>query len=121
DFRQRIGLVHELRQLRRTEKFANGGRDRLRIDQVVRHQVVGFSLSETLLDGTLNAYQAGAELVLGQLADTTYAAVAEVVDVVDFAATITQFHENLDDRQYVLVGQRHWSGQFFAAHAAIEL
>ena len=40
DFRQRIGLVHELRQLRRAEELAHRGRHRLGVDQVVRHDGV---------------------------------------------------------------------------------
>src|SRR5258706_1480530 len=37
DFAERIGLIHELRQLRAAEKFANRGHNRLGVDQIVRH------------------------------------------------------------------------------------
>jgi hypothetical protein len=40
DLGQRIGLVHELRQLAGAEELLDRRRDRLGIDQVVRHQVV---------------------------------------------------------------------------------
>ena len=40
NFRQRVRLVHKLRQLAGTEKFLDRGRNRLGIDQVMRHQVV---------------------------------------------------------------------------------
>jgi hypothetical protein len=85
DLGQRVGLVHELRQLAGTEELLDGRADRLGVDQVVRHQVVGFGLRQALLDGTLDTHQTGAELVLGQFADRAHTAVAEVVDVVDLA------------------------------------
>ena len=67
----------------------------------------GLGLAETLLHGLLDAGEAGAVLVLGQLADAAHAAVAEVVDVVDFAAAVAQLDQDLDDGEDVLVGQRH--------------
>ena len=61
----------------------------------MRHQVVGFlGLTQALLDGALDAHQTGAELVLGQFADGTHAAVAEVVDVVDLAAAVAQLDQD---------------------------
>ena len=40
DLRQRVGLVHELRQLRGAEELAHGGGRRLGVDQVLRHDRV---------------------------------------------------------------------------------
>ena len=37
DLRQRVGLIHELRELRRSEEFADRSHHRLGVDQVVRH------------------------------------------------------------------------------------
>ena len=105
DFRQRIGLVHELRELGRAEELAHGGRDRLRVDEVVRHHGVDVDRAHTLLDRALHAKEADAELVLHQLADRADAAVAEVVDVVDFAAAVAQIRERLQDREDVLFPQ----------------
>ena len=83
DLGERVGLVHELRQLRRPEELANRGHDRLRVDQVVRHGGRHFLVDRhLLLDGALHADQADAELVLEELADRADAAVAEVIDVV---------------------------------------
>jgi hypothetical protein len=65
------------------EELLDRRRNRLGVDQVVRHQVVAFGLRQALLDGALDAHQAGTELVLGEFAYRTHAAVAEVVDVVD--------------------------------------
>ena len=71
----------------------------------MRHQVVGFGLVQALLDGALDAHQTGAELVLGQFADRTHAAVAEVIDIIDFAAAIAQFDQDADHIDDVLVRQ----------------
>ena len=87
---QRVGLVHELRKLARTEELFQRGRNRLRVDQVVRHQGFGFGLAEAFLDSLLDPRQARAVLVLGQLADAANAPVPEVIDVVDLAATVAQ-------------------------------
>ena len=121
DLRQRVGLVHELRQLAGTEELLDRGTDRLGVDQVVRHQVVGLGLGQALLDGTLDAHQAGTELVLGQFADRTDATVAQVIDVVDFATTVAQFDQDADDVDDVVVGQGCRADQLLAADAAVEL
>ncbi len=97
DFRQRVGLVHELRQLRRPEELANRGHDRLRVDQVVRHGGRHFLVDRHLfLDRALHADQADAELVLHQLADRANAAVAEVIDVVHAANALAQLQQVAD-------------------------
>ena len=121
DLGQRVRLVHELRQLRGAEELLQRGRDRLAVDQVVRHQRLLLRLTQTFLHGLLDTGQAGAVLVLGQFADATHAAVAEVVDVVDFAVAVAQVHQDLDDRQDVLVGQHHRAGRLVAADLGVEL
>ncbi len=106
DLGQRIGLVHELRQLARAEELLDRRRDRLGVDQVVRHQVLGFRLRQALLDGALDAHQAGAELVFGQLAHRAHAPVAEMVDVVDLAAAVAQLDQDADHFDDVLGAER---------------
>ncbi|EXI74155.1 MAG: hypothetical protein AW07_02293 [Candidatus Accumulibacter sp. SK-11] len=110
DLGQRVGLVHELRQLARTEELAHGGADRLGVDQIMRHQVVRLGLRQALLDRTLDAHQAGAELVLRQFTDRTYPPVTEMVDVVDLAAAVAQLDEQLDHFDDIARRQ----GQLFA-------
>ena len=121
DLGQRVGLVHELRQLRGAEELAHRRRHRLGVDQVVRHQVLGLGLGQALLDRPLDPHQPGAELVLRQLPHRAHAPVAEVVDVVDLAAAVAQVDQDADDRDDVLVGHRAGTGQFLAADPAIEL
>ena len=83
DFGQRVRLVHELRQLAGPEELLDHRRDRLGVDQVVRHQRLDLLEAHALLDRALHADETDAVLVLEQLAHRADAAVAEVVDVVD--------------------------------------
>ena len=87
----------------------------------MRHQIVCFSLTQPFLHCALYAYESCTELIFGQLANTTYATVTQVIDVIDFAATIAQLNENLDDSQNVFVGERHHAGQLITTHTTIEL
>jgi len=87
----------------------------------VRHQRFGLGLTQTLLDGFLDARQAAAVLVLGEFADAAHAAVAEMVDVVDLAAAVAQLDQDLDDVEDVVVGQRHRALGRVAADAGVEL
>ena len=103
DLGERVGLVHELRQLRRPEELANRGHHRLRVDQVVRHRGRHFLVDRhLLLDRALHPDQADAELVLEELADRADAAVAEVVDVVDVRRVLAQLEQVLDHLVEVL-------------------
>ena len=80
--RQRVRLVHELRELRAAEELLHRGDDRADVDQRARRRLVRVGDRHALADDALHAQEADAELVLDQLADGTHAAVAEVVDVV---------------------------------------
>ena len=105
DLRERVGLIHELRELRGAEELAHRGSRRLGVDQVLRHHRVDIDRRHALLDRALHAQQADAILVLHQLADRTHAAVAEMVDVVDLALAVTQVDQRLDDREDVFLAQ----------------
>ncbi len=105
DLRQRIGLVHELRKLGRAEELAHRRRRRLGVDQVVRHDRVDVDRGHAFLDRPLHAQQADTVLVFEELTDRTDPAVAEVVDVVDFAAAVAQAHQGLQDRYHVVLAQ----------------
>ena len=143
DFRQRVVLVHELRQLRGTEKLLDRGGHRLGVDQLLRGQALGLGHRQALLDRALDADQAHAEHVLGHFADRTHATVAQVVDVVDHAATVADLGQHLDHVEDVGAGaefvaqahgffvlalgvvlrvvQHRGTGDFLAADAAVEL
>src|SRR5882762_4353962 len=103
DLGERVGLVHELRELRRPEELANRGHDRLRVDQVVGHRGGHFLVDRhLLLDGALHPDQPDAELVLEELADGADTAVAQVVDVVHVGRVLPQLEQVLDDLVEVL-------------------
>ena len=103
DLGERVGLVHELRQLRAAEELADRGHHRLGVDQVVRHGGGHFLVHRHLfLDRTLHPDQADAELVLEQLADRAHAPVAEVIDVVHVGRVAAQLQQVLDDLVEVL-------------------
>ncbi len=121
DFRQRVGLVHELRQLRRSEELAHRGDRRLGVDQVVRHDRRHVDRAHPLLDRALHAQQPDAILVLEQLADRAHAAVGEVVDVVDLALAVLEVHQLLDDREDVFLAQRRDGVLGVEAKAHVEL
>ena len=120
-FRQRVVLVHELRQLVRTEKLLDGRRYRLGVDHLLRHQAVALGHGQALLDRPLDPRQALAQRVLGHLAHAAHPAVAEVVDVVDVVLAVAdaqQHAEHLDD---VFRTQDRTAGGLLAAHPAVEL
>ena len=105
DLGQRVGLIHKLRQLAGAEKFLDRRRDRLGVDQIMRHQVIGFGLTEAFLDRAFHTRQTGTESVFRQLAHGAHTAIAEMIDVVNFAASIAQIDQNFHHRDDVLVRQ----------------
>ncbi len=105
--RQRVRLVHELRELRRAEELLDRRDDRLGVDQVVRHRRVDVLVDGHLfLDGALHPDEADPELVLEELADAADAAVPEVVDVVHLPDVLPELQEVVDDDVEVLGRQR---------------
>ena len=77
-------------------------RDRLGVDQVVRHERLDFLEAHPLLDRALHADQAYAELVFKELSHGAYTAVPEVVDVVDRAVAVPKAQQISDDLENVL-------------------
>jgi len=105
DLRQRIGLIHELRQLRGAEELTHRGCRGFGVDQVLRHHRVDIDRGHALLDGALHAQQSDAVLIFHQFADRADAAVAEMVDVVDVALAVAQIDQRAHHREDVLLAQ----------------
>ena len=84
------------------------------------HQVIRFSLTKAFLDSTFNPDQPCTKLIFSQFTDTPYTTVAQMVDIVDLAASIAQFDQNLDDRKNIVIGQSHRSSQFVTTDPAVE-
>ncbi len=104
DLRQRVVLVHKLRQLAGTKELFHCCGDRLGVDHILRHQGIQIAQRQTLFHRTLYTYQANAELVFRHFANGTDTTVAEVVDIVHFAFTVTDIDELL----------HHFDDVFFA-------
>ena len=85
---QRVGLVHELRELRGAEELLESGDHGADVDQRGRHDGVGVLGGEALADDAFHAGQPDAERVLDELADGAQAAVAEVLVLVDLVGDL---------------------------------
>ena len=85
--RQRVVLVHELRQLRGAEELLDRGRDGLGVDHRPAASAVGLRDGQAFLDGALDAHQADAEGVLA-ISPTERTRGCQVVDVVDSAVAV---------------------------------
>ncbi|MNE16936.1 hypothetical protein D3C80_1098970 [compost metagenome] len=105
DFRKRVGLIHELRQLRGAEEFTYSRSSRLRVDQILRHDRVDFDRGHTFLDRTFHTQKTDAILIFHQLADRTDTTVTEIVDIVDFTTAIAQLNQHLDHSKDVFLAQ----------------
>ena len=100
--RAEAALVRDLGE-RAAEVLLHHRGDWLRVDEVVRHERVDLLRhAHALFDGALHANQTDAVLVLHQLPDRADAAVAEVVDVVDRAATVLELDEVTNGLEDVL-------------------
>src|SRR3954469_11928184 len=86
--RERVVLIHELRQLAGAEELLDRGHHGADVDQGLRRDRLDVLRGHALADDALHAGQTGADLVLDELADRTDAAVAEVVDVVHVEAEL---------------------------------
>ena len=101
---ERVRLIHELRQLRRSEERLDDRAHRARVDEVVERDLFRIGVDRhALLDQARHAGQTDRELVRDQLADRANAAVAEVIDVVRVAAALVQLDEVADDRDEIFL------------------
>src|SRR6185369_6408469 len=112
-FAERIGLIHELRELRAAEVLLDHRAHGLGVEQVVRHQGVDFLRhAHALFDRASHANQTDAVLVLHQLTDRAHATVTEVIDVVHRTAAVLELDqvpngfEDVTRREYGLLEVR---------------
>ena len=105
--RERVGLVHELRQLRRPEELLDRRHHRPDVDERLRRDGLDVLGRHALAHDALHAAEADAQLVLDELADGAHPAVAEVVDVVGEVAgvAVVQLHQVGDGREDVGLGE----------------
>ncbi len=117
---QRVGLIHELRELARSKKLLDDRRHRFGVYEFLRHQVLGFGQTQAFLDRAFDAHKPDPELVLGELAHGAHAAVAEVIDIVDLALAVFQADQHLHDVDDVVATQDARTLVARAPEAAIE-
>ena len=94
--RQRVHLVHELRQLGRSEELLDRGHHGTDVDERLRRDRFDVLGRHALTHDALHAAEADPNLVLDQLADRADTAVGEVVLVVEAVAGLL-----LDEVQHV--------------------
>ena len=121
NLRQRVVLVHKLRQLAGTKELFHCCRNRLSVDHILRHQGIQIAQRQTLFHRTLNTYQANAELVFRHFAYGTDTTVTEVVDIIDFAFTVTDIDELLHHFDDVVFAQDTGTFDFVAQQRTVEL
>ena len=102
---QRVGLVHELAQLVRSEERVDHGAQRLGVDEVGRGEHLVVAHVHALADRPGHPGETHTELVVELLAHRPDAAVGEVVDVVHIGLRVHEVDEELDDEDDVILGQ----------------
>ena len=80
---QRVGLVHELRELRRAEELLLSRHDRADVDDRLRRDRVGVLGREPLAHDTLHPVEADPECLLDQLSDGAQTPVPEMLVLVE--------------------------------------
>jgi hypothetical protein len=103
---ERVGLVHELRQLRRAEERLDDRRDGAGVHEIVERDLLGIGVdAHALLHEARHARETHRELVRDEFTHRADTAIAELVDVVDVAAAFVQFHEVAHDLDEVVLGE----------------
>ena len=102
---QRVGLIHELRQLRTAEELLDRRHHRTDIDQHLGRDRFHILNGHPLAHHALHTRKADAELVLQQLAHRTQTAVAEMVDIVRLHLAIHQTQEHAYSLDDIRLGQ----------------
>src|ERR1700730_844218 len=90
--RQRIRLIHELRELRAPEEIANDRAESFRIHQLLRRHAVDIDVeqSHALFDESFRAGETDAALIGQEFADRSNATATEVIDVVERTLAATE-------------------------------
>ena len=101
--RNGVRLVHELRQLRRTEELLNCAGHGAYIYKILRRGRLGIVLNlHTLADDSFKTRDTDAELILQKLSHASDAAVSEVIDIVALTYVVTQSRYIVNGCDYVV-------------------
>ncbi len=106
ELRQRIRLIHELRQLGAAEERLDDRAHRPGVDQIVERDLLGIVVdAHPLLDQSRHSGEPDRELVGDQLAHRPHATVAEMIDVVRVPARLGQLEQVANDRDEIIPGE----------------
>ena len=103
--RQRIRLIHKLRQRRGAEKLLDGSQHGANINQRLgrnRCAILRLKSRHAFAHHALHAGKANAELVLQQFAHRTNAAVAQMVDIIRCSDLVRQAIKVVDGRKNII-------------------
>ena len=124
-FRQRIGLIHELGELRRAEERLDRRGNRLGADHRLRGDAFGVEAGHALANDAFHAQHAQAELVLQQFAHAADALIHQVVDLVHrgHRVLLVQAHQVAQDMDDIFLrqggdGLGDREAEFFIDHVA---
>ena len=106
NFRKRVRLIHELGELAGTEKLLQGSRDRFVVNQFLRHQSFNILQTHLFLDGPFHSNQPHTKMIFYKLPYRPHAAIAKMVDIIDRAISILQFHKATNDFKDIFFAQR---------------
>ena len=111
EHRERVGLVDDLRQFAAAEEVFDGGRDALGIDQAAGRHVLDVLQAHPLLHGAAELQKALAQLVASQLVDRPQAAIAQVIDVINFRSGLAagQLQQVRHGGDQIFRPQRHFA------------
>ena len=101
---QRVGLVHELRQLAGPEERLDHRGYGPSVDQIVDVDLLGIRVDRhPLLDQTRHTAEADAELVRDELTHGPHPTVTEMIDVVRVPTALVEFDEVSDDGDEIVL------------------
>ena len=100
---QRVILIHELRQLGRSEEFLHCCGYRFDIDQRLGRDLLSIVCGHTLAYHSLHSGQTDTILVLQQFTYRTDTSVAQMIDIIIVAQTVLQMHIVVDGSQNVFL------------------
>ena len=101
ELRQRLALIHELRELRRCKEFTHRGSDRAAVDKLHRGDGLEIHDRHAVFHDTLGSHETHAVLVLHEFSDATDTAIAEVIDIIGNSFTVIEANEFAEDFQEI--------------------
>ena len=104
EFRNGVGLIHELGKLRRPEEFFDRARNRSYVDKSVGSDILGILRGHSFFDNPFKTIDADSELVLQKFADRPYSTIAEVVDIIYGTDTVIEVAVQRNGSDYIVRG-----------------